>query len=1088
MPSGSRLVIAFLLFIIVAAFILLLSTDGTEAGNITFPDDWDITAPNQLFEMTINVHGNVTVGNGGVLKLVNCTLNVIAAVNGQYSLEVQTGGRLEAYDSTIKGSDAYVDFWFRDDVVLEGCQVSHANGVYSGSSVRGIMAVGGTVSMTNTVISDCRYHGIYAQANLNLDNVTIEDVEQSNVYMSNWGASGGDFTVSIRDSTFHGSSAGGWWGAGVYFGRWGSDPDMDLTVTGTTFSGGARGVYISGGSNSDLVVDDCDFIDCEEAISMSSQTDSGDYTLSNNRINAHDLADSVGLTLTLTDDIAATLTNNVVENVHTAYALTGPWGASATASVGHLSAINCTRGLTADSSLHLTLHNSSFTHMAGGLECFVAIGGSTITIRDTEHPWGSGSVEAANSWVRAYLDIGILGAKWKDGDPISKGELVLENFTQYEVARFNLSGVRSQDMLGWEVTDTSRRTSTYLYPAMYIDGYGFRGDRIDLRTYTPSIVELVDDFAPVITVEMPEDDTGYPTDTILAKGVYDEKGSGLDLIEHSLDGGTLAPLTSWSDWGWSLPLTSLPDGEHTLILVPTDKVGNEGEPVSITFLVDTVLPIIELDPYGHLVNTTTVVITGRTEVHATLEVNFVPVNVGEDGIFTLDLDLVEGSNYFNLAATDRAGNSDDMDLMLVRDTIFPDLVVLRPEEDIWTNARSAVVDGTTEDGADLRVNGEQVEVINGTFRKTVDLVESDFTITVTSTDQAGNMAEKVRTLHVDWTPPVLEIVAPEEPEVYVRESSIYISGDVDDPTIDNVLVNDEVVPLTSGRFVKQFTVLEGTTEFIITVVDAAENGASAKVVVIRDLTPPTYQSEMTPLGGELVYVDGNLFSTAPAVEVHLTLDEVSRITLEGGTELPTGTDVRHRFDLEEGVNDLDIYMADAAGNQAQTFSQRVFVDTTAPTIDVQSPQPGFRTKEETVTIHGFTEVGATLTLNGETVNVLAGGEFRHIWALVDGRNEFTLEAVDGMGNAETASLSVLQESDVTTGEPSSTGATMTGFILGLVVGIVLMLAYGFVRSRGGEEREPPEGPRPPEPKEPFRASATSEASTKKDGKGGWEEY
>ena len=65
---------------------------------------------------------------------------------------------------------------------------------------------------------------------------------------------------------------------------------------------------------------------------------------------------------------------------------------------------------------------------------------------------------------------------------------------------------------------------------------------------------------------------------------------------------------------------------------------------------------------------------------------------------------------------------------------------------------------------------------------------------------------------------------------------------------------------------------------------------------------------------------------------------------------------------------------------------------------------------------------------------------------------------------------------------------MTGFILGLVVGIVLMLAYGFVRSRSGEESEPPEGPRPPEPREPFHAPAPSQASTDEVDGGGWEEY
>lgn len=1089
MSKGTRLAFIVLL-ITVAAAIAFLSTEGAEAADIDQYGDWVISGGIvQETDKTIDVRGNVVIQGGGVLKLTGCTLSINASVNGQYSLEVQTDGRLEAYGTTIEGNDAYVDIWFRDDAVLEGCRVEHVNGAQSGGGTRGIMVAGGTVTMTDTVISDCRYHGIYAQANLNLDNVTIEDVDQSNVYMSNWGGSAGDFTVSVRGSTFYGSSAGGWYGSCIHYARWGTGSDMDLTVVGSSFEGGARGIYLSGATGSDVVVDDCDFMDMDEAISMSAQTNGGDFTISNNLVNAHDLADSVGLTLTFTDDFAPTLVGNHVEHVHTAYALTGPWGGSATASVGNLTVDNCTRGLTADRSLALNLHNSSFTHMAGGLECFVVDNGATITIRNTEHPWGSGTVNDGSSWIRAYIDIGILGAKWRDGGPIARGEMVLENVTQYEVARFNLSDVHPLEMVGWEVTSTDQRTSLFLYPAMYMDGHGFRGDRIDLRTYRPSIVELVDDYTPSLVVESPADGDGFNVTTVMCGGSIDELGSGLDMIERSLDGANFTPLTSWTGDEWNLVLTSMEDGEHTLSLRPRDKVGNVGEVVTVDFLVDTVVPTIELDPYDELVNTTSTTVTGTTEVETSLKVGFAVVEVGPDGTFSMDLELTEGRNDFYLTVVDRAGNTHMTRFTIVSDTIYPSLAMVSPEDGHWTNARWVNVEGTAEVGCLLMVNDQEVDVINGTYKRRVDLVEGDFPVRVTSTDAAGNTAEKVRTLHVDWTAPVLDIVAPEAPEVYVKESSIYISGDVDDPTIDQVMVNDQSLPLTSGRFVKQFTVLEGITEFVITVTDAAGNSATAKVVVIRDLTPPTYESEITALGGELVYVDGKLFSTAPAVEVYLTIDEISTITIDG-TELPPSTEVRQQFTLSEGVNDIDIYIQDAAGNQAQTYSQRVFVDTTAPTVSVQSPQPGFRTKEDTVTIHGFTEEGVKLTLNGETVNVLSGGEFRHIVALVDGRNEFTLEAKDGMENTNTASLSVLREGDVQTGETGDGGSTVTGFLLGLVVGIVVMVAFMYVRGRGEgpDEKQPPAGPQPPEPREPFHAPPGPGTDGEAGREGGWEEY
>jgi hypothetical protein len=1085
MSNGSRLAFAFLL-IVIAAALLLLTTDGTSAADIEHTSDWVISDTTvQVTDKTIDVIGNVTVANGGVLKLYNCTLDILCAVAGQFSLEVTTGGRLEVYDSIIHGTDERVNVLFHDDVFIEGSQISHIRG--GSTSVRGLTVDGGTTSIKDSTISDSNYHGIYVLSDLFLDNVTVSDVVYTNVYVYNWG-SDADYSVTISNCEFIGDGSASAWKAGVMLYAFQSGDQVDVTVTDTTFRNCYRGVYISTTGKGNIDVQRCTFIDNRQGVAMSSTTSSGNHVFKDNTFSSPGIGGGVGMIITYRSAWGPVVENNVVSNLHTGYIINGRWGVAQTVSVGNLTVSDCTRGLVSDYDIQLTLHNSSFTRIASSLECFVARNSSTITIIDTDHPWGSATVEHANSWIKAYTDVEIRGAKWKDGASIGDGFLVLENVTQFEVARFNLSDLRSQDVAGWEVTSTDRRTSLYLYPALYVDGYGFRGERLDMRTYTSSIVELVDDLAPTLSIGSPEPDAGYAVTTIVARGSYDEKGAGLNMIQFSLDSNEWYTVTSWSDGGWNLPLTSLVEGEHDLALRATDKAGNMGDTVSVTFLVDTIAPLLEVDPYSHLVNTTSVTITGRTEVHATFTVNGNDVVLDDNGNFSVELALIEGSNAFNLAVSDRAGNSNGTQLLLVSDTIVPDLEVTSPEDDMWTNARWVNVEGTAEPGVDLLVNGEPVEMINGTFKKRVDLVESDFIITVTAVDTAGNSAMKVRVIHVDWTAPELIIVEPEEAEVYVRESTIYISGDVDDPTVDNVLVNDEVIPLTSGRFVKQFTVLEGTTEFIITVVDTAMNGVSAKVVVIRDLTPPTYESEMVALGGDLLYIDGDQYCTAPAVEVYLIISELSLISLEGGTQLPTGTEVRQKFDLEEGVNDLEIYIVDTAGNQAQTFSQRVFVDTTAPTLSIQSPQPGYRTKDDTVTIHGFTEVGATLTLNGETVNVLAGGEYRHIVALVDGRNEFTLDVEDAMGNSNTASLSVLRESDVTTGGTSSTGSTVTGFVMGLVVGIVLMLAFFYVRGRNeGPDREP-SGPRHPEPREPFHGSQASDEETDGKANGGWEEY
>ncbi|MCK4968912.1 MAG: right-handed parallel beta-helix repeat-containing protein, partial [Thermoplasmata archaeon] len=369
MPSGSRLFIAFLLFIIVAAFLLLLSTDGTEAADIEYPDDWDITSAVQVSDKTINVTGNVTVRNGGVLKLINCTLNVVAVTNGQYNLEVMSGGRLEAYNSVLRGSDSRINVLFHDDVLIDGCQISHIFG--GSSSARGLVINGGTASIKDTTISDSNYHGIYVLSDLNMDNVTISSVYYSNVYIYNWGSSA-DFTVSISNSNIVGTLGASSYRAGVMLYAFGSGDQVDVTVTDTTFRNCYRGIYISTTGKGNAVVERCTFVDCRQGLAMSFSMSSGTFAFRDNTFDANDAGGSIGMVLTYRTNWAPVIENNVLSNLHTGYVINGRWGQSQTVSLGNLTVSDCTRGLVSEYNIQLTLHNSSFTDIGSSLECFVA--------------------------------------------------------------------------------------------------------------------------------------------------------------------------------------------------------------------------------------------------------------------------------------------------------------------------------------------------------------------------------------------------------------------------------------------------------------------------------------------------------------------------------------------------------------------------------------------------------------------------------------------------------------------------------------------------------------------------------------------
>jgi len=363
---------------------------------------------------------------------------------------------------------------------------------------------------------------------------------------------------------------------------------------------------------------------------------------------------------------------------------------------------------------------------------------------------------------------------------------------------------------------------------------------------------------------------------------------------------------------------------------------------------------------------------------------------------------------------------------------------------------------------------------------------------VSSTDAAGNRAERALVVLVDWTAPSLTIAQPEGGYLMTRERSHYVSGDVDDATVDHVTVNGQSVPLTSGRFMREYTLVEGTNTYSVSVRDLAGNVNSTEVVIVRDLTPPSYTVELIPIGGDLVTVGGQTYSTATAVEAHVICDEPAIIEVRGRDPSAPTKEARIRFDLKEGTNDISLEIKDQAENLAPSYSRRITVDTTPPPILLFEPTSGARTKETSVVLHGRTDAGCNVTVDDSRVTLLAGGEFRLVIALEDGRNDISIRSTDQMGNTNTTVVSVVKEGQVTfreQGNPMLVGSG--GFIAGMVVGVVV--AWVALSRRGGRRDEAiareAAFARPPEAR-PAARPAEREEGPPGGGPGtpGWEEY
>jgi hypothetical protein len=117
------------------------------------------------------------------------------------------------------------------------------------------------------------------------------------------------------------------------------------------------------------------------------------------------------------------------------------------------------------------------------------------------------------------------------------------------------------------------------------------------------------------------------------------------------------------------------------------------------------------------------------------------VPVLADGSFRIAFPLVEGANVITATATDPVGNVGVASLSVTRDTTPPGLQVSLPPATAVTTG-TVTVEGTTDAGAFVTVNGFLVPSPGGRFRVNVTLSPGANVLVVQTRDAIGNIAEQ----------------------------------------------------------------------------------------------------------------------------------------------------------------------------------------------------------------------------------------------------------------------------------------------------------------------------------------------------------
>ena len=376
-----------------------------------------------------------------------------------------------------------------------------------------------------------------------------------------------------------------------------------------------------------------------------------------------------------------------------------------------------------------------------------------------------------------------------------------------------------------------------------------------------------------------------------------------------------------------------------------------------------------------------------------------------------------------------------------------------PTVTLTTDSGSSTTDKITNTGTlvlgGLETNAKVQYSINGgsNWQRTFTAAEGTNTVQVRQIDAAGNFSAATSvTFTYDSTAPSMPIINTATSDDVInsaeRAAGVTITGTTQAGTTVTVNGNSATVTGTTWSYtfnaaaIDALTILNstGSTELTIIATDLAGNTTTTKAWPKIDITAPSAPSitfvtdDTSPVTGTLS-TSGSTNDTTPTIKVSLTnTGAVAGDTVQlynGTAALGTATTLTSAHisagfvdittsTLSQATYNIHAKVVDAAGNTSSASTSFVTtVDTTAPSLAVNTVATDdlINSSERTtgVTISGTTEVGATVTVNGNLAT-LSGTSWSYLFNAVaintfgQGTELLTIIATDAAGNTTTQQI------------------------------------------------------------------------------------
>ena len=419
------------------------------------------------------------------------------------------------------------------------------------------------------------------------------------------------------------------------------------------------------------------------------------------------------------------------------------------------------------------------------------------------------------------------------------------------------------------------------------------------------------------------------------------------------------------------------DGDYRIIATATDSLNHTGRAETV-FTIDRTAPGVTITfPQSGAVSAETIEVRGIATNAINADVNGIPVTLDANGNFVLPTLYLEfGTTRIVATARDAAGNFGMDEVEVTRDDVRPGIILTYPPDRSLTNRPTTEVLGRVLSASPSGVVtiGTHTAPVDplGTFRLSgYSLVEGDNTITASTTTGSTTVNSASLVVTADFTPPALTILESNQP---LNDGARFATE-----AVLSVEASDN-----RGSVTVELTV-DGTkaasTPHVVTA-----TGGHAVVAVARDQAGNETRAERTFFigatgGGAATCSLGDFDPADGAVVLSASTTLLGRTTSEGvkANDVPASVaDGSFRATVElplEGANVVTLRCTDAAGvafGDAVTITlNRVTGD---PSIEITSPDEGFATAEESITVTGTVGPGVvSADVNGATA-VIAGSD------------------------------------------------------------------------------------------------------------------